>query len=330
MSELGSALVAERRLPDNFLHGAVIACGSWLIPRPCPSTSRAARRRRGVVVIQEAFGVNDHIEDVCRRFADEGYLAVAPHLFHRTGDPKLSYDEAVRAEVMEHMGALTADNILTDVDEALAYLGEAGIADSNTGVVGFCMGGTVTLAVATMRDVGAGVTFYGGGVTAGRFGFPALVELAPQLRAPWLGLFGDLDQGIPVDDVEQLRAAAATAAVPTEVVRYPDAGHGFHCDQRIELSRRVRGATRGTARSIGSASTFAKRARSRLRYIDSSIATNSSGSFASSHVGYSMCQPCRFNHMSRRLSLRLRVGSPCQRTLVASIPSIASGHATSR
>ncbi len=201
-------------------------------PTPLSVHEPSSAPKAGVVVIQEAFGVNDHIEDVCRRFADEGYLAVAPHLFHRTGDPKLSYDEAVRAEVMEHMGALTADNILTDVDEALAHLSEAGIAGSNTGVVGFCMGGTVTLAVAAMRDVGAGVTFYGGGVTAGRFGFPALVELAPQLRAPWLGLFGDLDQGIPVDDVEHLRAAAATAAVPTEIVRYPDAGHGFHCDQR--------------------------------------------------------------------------------------------------
>ncbi len=232
MSELGSALVAERRLPDNFLHGRRHSVRLMADPTPLSVHEPSGAPKAGVLVIQEAFGVNDHIEDVCRRFADEGYLAVAPHLFHRTGDPKLSYDEAVRAEVMEHMGALTADNILTDVDEALAYLGEAGIADSNTGVVGFCMGGTVTLAVATMRDVGAGVTFYGGGVTAGRFGFPALVELAPQLRAPWLGLFGDLDQGIPVDDVEQLRAAAATAAVPTEIVRYPDAGHGFHCDQR--------------------------------------------------------------------------------------------------
>ncbi len=188
--------------------------------------------KAGVLVIQEAFGVNDHIEDVCRRFAAEGFLAVAPHLFHRTGDPKLSYDEQARSEVMEHMGALTADDILTDVDEAQAYLAEAGITDSNMGIVGFCMGGTVTLAVCALRDVGAGVTFYGGGVSQGRFGFEAGVDLAPRLRAPWLGLFGDLDQAIPVDDVEQLRAAAATASVPTEIVRYADAGHGFHCDQR--------------------------------------------------------------------------------------------------
>ena len=69
-------------------------------------------------------------------------------------------------------------------------------------------------------------------MSQGRFGFPPLVELAPRLQAPWLGLYGDLDQGISVADVEALRAAAATSGRPTEVVRYPDAGHGFNCDQR--------------------------------------------------------------------------------------------------
>jgi carboxymethylenebutenolidase len=92
------------------------------------------------------------------------------------------------------------------------------------------MGGSVALATAASHQVGAAVTFYGGGVTQGRFGFRPLVELAPELRSPWLGLFGDRDQSIAVEDVEALRAAAATADVPTEVVRYPDAGHGFHRD----------------------------------------------------------------------------------------------------
>jgi carboxymethylenebutenolidase len=82
------------------------------------------------------------------------------------------------------------------------------------------------------RALGAAVTFYGGGVKEGRFGMPALVELATELKTPWLGLFGDRDQGIPVADVELLRAEAATAEVPTEIVRYPEAEHGFHCDAR--------------------------------------------------------------------------------------------------
>jgi carboxymethylenebutenolidase len=136
------------------------------------------------------------------------------------------------SEVMPHMGKLTEDGIMTDVDAALAYLAKAGVAPERTGIVGFCMGGTVALAAATRRDLGAAVTFYGGGVKEGRFGFAPLVEEAKGLRAPWLGLFGDLDAGIPVDAVEELREAAATSGQPTEVVRYAEAEHGFHCDRR--------------------------------------------------------------------------------------------------
>jgi carboxymethylenebutenolidase len=189
-----------------------------------------ATPKGGIVVVQEAFGVNDHIEDVTGRFAAEGWLAVAPHLFHRTGDPQLGYED--RSAIVEHFGALTAVGVVADVDVALAALADEGIELSRVGIVGFCMGGTVALAVAARRDLGASVTFYGGGVSAGRFGFGALVDEAPALQTPWLGLFGDLDEGIPVDEVEQLRVAAASSGQPTEVVRYPDAGHGFHCDQR--------------------------------------------------------------------------------------------------
>ena len=190
----------------------------------------AGEPKGGIVVVQEAFGVNDHIEDVARRFAAEGWLAVAPHLFHRSGDPKLGYGDM--SQVMPHMQALTAEGVLADVDAALGHLVSAGIAPERTGIVGFCMGGTVALATAARRSLGGAVSFYGGGVTEGRFGFGPLVEEATRLRSPWLGLYGDLDQGIPVEQVEELRAAAATSGQPTEVVRYPEAGHGFHCDQR--------------------------------------------------------------------------------------------------
>jgi carboxymethylenebutenolidase len=186
--------------------------------------------RGGIVLVQEAFGVNDHIEDVARRFAAEGWLTVAPHLFHRTGDPTFGYDDM--SVVMPHMQALTAEGVLADIDAALDHLTAQGIPPERIGVVGFCMGGTVALITAARRPVGAAVTFYGGGVTEGRFGFPPLVEEATRLRAPWLGLYGDLDQGIPVDGVEQLREAAAGSGQTTGIVRYPEAGHGFHCDQR--------------------------------------------------------------------------------------------------
>ncbi|MGH9029593.1 MAG: dienelactone hydrolase family protein [Acidimicrobiales bacterium] len=183
-----------------------------------------------VVVIQEAFGVNDHIEDVTRRFAAAGYRAVAPHLFYRTGDPVLDYGNIEK--VMEHMQALSREGILADLDATLEHLSSGGLAPKRTGIVGFCMGGTVAVLAAATKALGAAATFYGGGVAEGRFGMPSLVELTPQLKTPWLGLYGDLDQGIPVEQVEALRAALPSAPVPTELVRYAEAGHGFHCDLR--------------------------------------------------------------------------------------------------
>jgi len=184
----------------------------------------------GVVLLQEAFGVNDHIEDVGQRLAEAGWLTVAPHLFHRTGDPNLGYDDL--SLVMPHMMALTPDMIHEDIGAAFAQLEADGIDAAHSGIVGFCMGGTLTMLTAVERALGAAVTFYGGGVGKGRFGMPSLVEVAPDLQTPWLGLYGDLDTGIPVDEGEQLRAAAATSQQPTEIVRYADAEHGFNCDRR--------------------------------------------------------------------------------------------------
>jgi len=183
-----------------------------------------------VIVVQEAFGVTDHIKDVTQRFAIAGYRAVAPHVFHRSGDPVIGYDEMEK--VIPHIMELKADDLLADLDATIAYLGQAGFDPARIGIVGFCMGGSVVFLAAARRSLGAGVTFYGGGVSQGRFGMPPLVELAAELKTPWLGLYGDSDQTIPVDDVEALRAAVEAAPVPTEIVRYPGADHGFHCDAR--------------------------------------------------------------------------------------------------
>jgi carboxymethylenebutenolidase len=186
--------------------------------------------RGGVVVVQEAFGLTPHIASVCRRLADDGWLAVAPALFHRTGAPVIEYGDL--ASVMPHFAEVSAAGLEVDVAAALDVLDGAGVEAGRRGIVGFCMGGTVALWAGTAFPLGAAVTFYGGGVTSGRFGLPALVDLAPSLRCPWQGHFGDLDEGIPVDQVEALRAAATTAAVDTEVHRYAGAGHGFNCDDR--------------------------------------------------------------------------------------------------
>lgn len=187
--------------------------------------------RGAVIVIQEAFGVNEHIADVTRRFADVGYHAVAPHLFHRAGGGTAPYGDFSKViPLYEH---LDDKGILVDVDAALEHFRQAGWDESRVGIVGFCFGGRVTFLVALRRRLGAAVGFYGGGIVTPRFPqFPGLVGEAATLQTPWLGLFGDEDASIPVEDVEQLREALEAAPVDTEVVRYPDAGHGFHCDVR--------------------------------------------------------------------------------------------------
>ena len=187
--------------------------------------------RRAVVVIQEAFGVNDHIEDVTRRFADAGYHAVAPALFHRAGGGTAPYGDFDK--VLPLFEGLTDPGIVADVDAAVEHLHGAGFTDDAIGVVGFCMGGRVTFLVALERALGAAVGFYGGGIVAGRFvQFPPLIDRVGDLQTPWLGLFGDEDSSIPVEDVERLRQELDGVDVPHDIVRYPGAEHGFHCDAR--------------------------------------------------------------------------------------------------
>jgi len=189
--------------------------------------------RGAIVVVQEAFGVNAHIEDVTRRAAAAGYLAVAPDLFHRSGEGAV-VEYGHFEKVMEYFKDVAGDaNVLTDVDAALDYVRTAGFEDDRIGVVGFCFGGRVSFLVSLRRKLGAAVGFYGGGIVNARFPqFPALIDEVDGLQTPWLGLFGDDDGSIPVDDVEQLRAALKNVPVDTEVVRYAGAGHGFHCDKR--------------------------------------------------------------------------------------------------
>jgi carboxymethylenebutenolidase len=197
---------------------------------PAHAASPDGSPRGGILVVQEAFGVTAHIEGVADRLADAGWYAIAPALFHRQGSPVLAYDDF--ESVMPLMSELSAEGLAVDVAAAFDHLEQSGLAPSHIGVVGFCMGGSVTFFAATSRAVGAAVTFYGGGVDQGRFGLPSLVEQAPNLKTPWLGLYGDVDKGIPIEEVEHLRAAISGAPVATEIVRYADADHGFNCNDR--------------------------------------------------------------------------------------------------
>ena len=191
-----------------------------------------SKASHAVIVIQEAFGVNEHIRDVTRRFADAGFHAVAPTMFHRAGGGTAPYDDF--SKVMPLFQGVTDNGIVADVDATVGYLRRAGFDDRQIGIVGFCFGGRVTFLVATRRKLGAAVGFYGGGIVTSRIPlFTPLIGDAGKLATPWLGLFGDEDAGIPVADVEQLRATLdRETKVVHEIVRYPGAEHGFHCDVR--------------------------------------------------------------------------------------------------
>ena len=189
--------------------------------------------RGAIAVIPEAFGLNDHIEDVTGRCAVAGYVGVGMDIFHRSGARRVAgYDDF--AAVPPLFAGLDDAGLLVDIDAVLAYLASRDIAASRTGIVGFCFGGRVSFLAAVRRRLGAAVSFYGGGIAAQGFfkAFPALLDEVSALQTPWLGLFGDRDQSIPTDEVELLKAALGSTGTETAVVRYPDADHGFHCDAR--------------------------------------------------------------------------------------------------
>jgi carboxymethylenebutenolidase len=202
-------------------------------PMACFEAVPESGARAAVIVVQEAFGVNAHIEGVATRLAAVGFHAIAPALFHRAGGGTADYGDF--AAVIPLFAGVSDDGVLSDIDVVREHLHDAGFADAAIGIVGFCFGGRVTFLVAARRALGAGVGFYGGGIaSAGALPFDPLIGESGSLRTPWLGLFGDEDASIPVADVEALREALAAAPVDTEVVRYPGAQHGFHCDARPE------------------------------------------------------------------------------------------------
>ena len=206
--------------------------------------------RGAVIVAQEAFGVNDHLVDVAQRLADEGWYTVVPELFHRSGSGTVvGYGDF--SQVLPLLNATDDVAVLADLDATIELLHQCGFGDRSIGIVGFCWGGRVAFLAALRRPLSAAVTFYGGGIVSPRLPqFPPLMSEVGALQAPWLGLFGDQDQGIPVADVETLRQELADyATVDHQIVRYPEAGHGFHNDARAGAYHRASAAD-GWARTL--------------------------------------------------------------------------------
>lgn len=210
---------------DSFEHGTAVVAGPGGVPLTVSRPDGVVRG--GVIVVQEAWGVNEHLAGVTAKLAGQGYIAAAPHLYHRAGDRVV--DDFAAARPL--MAGLNGDDMGADLADALAFLIGEGVAADRVGIIGFCMGGTVALWAAATLPVAAAVTFYGGGISKPRWtGVPAGLELAPKLRAPWLGMYGDKDRSITVDEVEALRSALGTSGVAATIVRFAHAGHAFATD----------------------------------------------------------------------------------------------------
>jgi carboxymethylenebutenolidase len=191
----------------------------------------------GVIVWQEAFGVNEYVRSVADRLADEGYVALAPELFHRSGK-HLDIGYTDREKIMPLLGAIDNAAIATDARAAAhALRSRTEVNPDMLGVVGFCVGGLSALITGLATDVKSVVAFYPGGVMHARPGMK-LTPIAGQLRdleAETLVLVGDDDQGIPAAEIEGIRAALAPAKRKHEVVVYPGAKHGFHSQDRHDV-----------------------------------------------------------------------------------------------
>ena len=192
-----------------------------------------------VIVVSEIFGVHEYIRDICRRLAKAGYAAVAPAFFVRKADPAPLSDMSA---IMAIVAAAGYDQVMGDVGAALEWIGLQSWARADkVGITGYCWGGKVVWqACARFPAIDAGVAWYGRLAPAANAtdeqkaaGRPWPVDLAGELKAPVLGLYGGQDGGIPVASVEVMRSALTKAgATGSEIIVYPDAPHGFHADYR--------------------------------------------------------------------------------------------------
>src|SRR5215471_8486719 len=185
-----------------------------------------------VLVVQEVFGVHEHIKDMCRRFAKAGYLAVAPELYARQGDPA-KYPDIAKL-ISELVSKVHDVQVMEDLDSTAAWAAKNGGDTAKLGVTGFCWGGRIVwMYAAHNQKLKGGVAWYGATARAFAPGDQTALDVVSQIKAPVLGLYGAADQGIPVDTVEKMRDALKAAGnQKCEFVVYPDTPHGFNADYR--------------------------------------------------------------------------------------------------
>jgi len=187
-----------------------------------------------VLVVQEIFGVHEHIKDLCRRLAKEGYLAVAPELYARQGDVSKITD--FKKIISDVVSKVPDKQVMADLDATVEWAKKSGKGDtSKLAITGFCWGGRIVwLYSAHNSNLKAGAAWYGRLVgEAGPLHPKHPVDIAADVKAPVLGLYGEMDKGIPVESVEKMRAALKAGGNTTaEIIVYPGTDHGFNADYR--------------------------------------------------------------------------------------------------
>ncbi len=186
-----------------------------------------------VLVVQEIFGVHEHIKDICRRLAKLGYLAVAPECYARQGDVSKMTD--IQELISKVVSKVPDAQVMSDLDATVAWAKETGKADvAKLAITGYCWGGRIVwLYSAHNPNLKAGVAWYGRLVGNADDLHPKHpIDVVAAIKAPVLGLYGEADQGIPVDSVEKMRAALKDAGKTAEIVLYPDTPHAFFADYR--------------------------------------------------------------------------------------------------
>jgi carboxymethylenebutenolidase len=188
-----------------------------------------SKPKAALLVMQEAFGVNSHIRDVTERFAREGYLSIAPELFHRTGEAvECSYTDF--ATVMPHFSAVTDAGQTADIQAAHAWLAQSNLPIS---AIGYCMGGRAAFLAGLTVPLACTISYYGGGIAPSPY-FPALIDRMEELAAPILLVWGGLDQGLGLDKTRVVEDALRAANKPHVNITFSYADHGFFCDARAQ------------------------------------------------------------------------------------------------
>lgn len=198
-----------------------------------------------ILVAMEVFGLHEYIRDVTRRLAKLGAFAVAPDYYFRAGTDLTKMTDV--KQIMPIVNAKADAELISDLDATADWAKSEGGDTGRLGMLGFCRGGRAVWEYAAHSDrLKAGVAFYGSLVDPENPAWPkSPMQLAPEMKAPVLGLYGEADQGIPVSQIEQMKAALAAAGKTAEFKVYAGAGHAFHADWRPSYRADAAEAARG-------------------------------------------------------------------------------------